>query len=325
MRRREFIAGLGSAVAWPLTARAQRVAPSVIGLLSGNSSDSLTPYLPAFRRGLSEVGFKEGDNIAFEYCWADDRYDQLPALAADLVRRQVAVIVAVSTPAALAAKAATASIPIVFFIGGDPVKFGLVASFNRPGANVTGARDIINDLGPKNLELLHHIVPSAAVIAMLVNPTNQNAEPDAKLVEDAARVLGVRLLVLKASDRSGIDGAFAALSQERIGALLVGSDSFFPTASDHIVALAARHRMPALYDRREFAAAGGLMSYGPNVFDSIRQVGVYAGRVLKGERPGDLPVVQSTKFELVINLNTAKALGLTIPETLLATADEVIQ
>jgi putative tryptophan/tyrosine transport system substrate-binding protein len=325
VKRREFIAGLGSAAAWPVVVRAQRVTPSVIGLLSGNSSNSLSPYLPAFRKGLSEVGFKEGDNISFEYRWADDRYDQLPALAADLVRRQVAVIVAVSTPAALAAKAATASIPIVFFIGGDPVKFGLVASFNRPGSNVTGARDIINDLGPKNLELLHHIVPSAAVIAMLINPANQNAEPDAKLVEDAARVLGVRLLVLRAGDRSGIDGAFAALSRERAGALLVGSDSFFPTASDQIVALAARQRMPTIYDRREFAMTGGLMSYGPNVFDSIRQVGVYAGRVLKGERPGDLPVVQSTKFELVINLKTAKALGLTVPETLLATADEVIQ
>jgi putative tryptophan/tyrosine transport system substrate-binding protein len=325
VKRREFIVGLGSAAAWPVVARAQRVTPSVIGLLSGNSSNSLSPYLPAFRKGLSEVGFKEGDNISFEYRWADDRYDQLPALAADLVRRQVAVIVAVSTPAALAAKAATASIPIVFFIGGDPVKFGLVASFNRPGSNVTGARDIINDLGPKNLELLHHIVPSAAVIAMLINPANQNAEPDAKLVEDAARVLGVRLLVLRAGDRSGIDGAFAALSRERAGALLVGSDSFFPTASDQIVALAARQRMPTIYDRREFAMTGGLMSYGPNVFDSIRQVGVYAGRVLKGERPGDLPVVQSTKFELVINLKTAKALGLTVPETLLATADEVIQ
>jgi putative tryptophan/tyrosine transport system substrate-binding protein len=325
VKRREFIAGLGSAAAWPVVVRAQRVTPSVIGLLSGNSSNSLSPYLPAFRKGLSEVGFKEGDNISFEYRWADDRYDQLPALAADLVRRQVAVIVAVSTPAALAAKAATASIPIVFFIGGDPVKFGLVASFNRPGSNVTGARDIINDLGPKNLELLHHIVPSAAVIAMLINPANQNAEPDAKLVEDAARVVGVRLLVLRAGDRSGIDGAFAALSRERAGALLVGSDSFFPTASDQIVALAARQRMPTIYDRREFAMTGGLMSYGPNVFDSIRQVGVYAGRVLKGERPGDLPVVQSTKFELVINLKTAKALGLTVPETLLATADEVIQ
>jgi putative ABC transport system substrate-binding protein len=325
MRRREFIAGVGAVAAGPLTARAQRVAPSVVGLLSGNSSDSLTPYLPAFRQGLSEAGFKEGDNISFEYRWADNHYDQLPALAVDLVRRQVAVIVAVSTPAALAAKGATASIPIVFFIGGDPVKFGLVASFNRPGANVTGSRDIINDLGPKNLELLHYIVPTANVIAMLVNPTNQNAEPDAKLVEDAARVLGLRLLVLKASDRSGIDGAFSALSQERVGALLVGSDSFFPTASDHIVALAARHRLPAVYDRREFAAAGGLMSYGPNVFDSMRQVGAYAGRVLKGERPGDLPVVQSTKFELIINLKTAKALGLAVPETLLATADEVIQ
>jgi putative tryptophan/tyrosine transport system substrate-binding protein len=325
VKRREFIAGLGSAAAWPVVVRAQRVTTSVIGLLSGNSSNSLSPYLPAFRKGLSEVGFKEGDNISFEYRWADDRYDQLPALAADLVRRQVAVIVAVSTPAALAAKAATASIPIVFFIGGDPVKFGLVASFNRPGSNVTGARDIINDLGPKNLELLHHIVPSAAVIAMLINPANQNAEPDAKLVEDAARVVGVRLLVLRAGDRSGIDGAFAALSRERAGALLVGSDSFFPTASDQIVALAARQRMPTIYDRREFAMTGGLMSYGPNIFDSIRQVGVYAGRVLKGERPGDLPVVQSTKFELVINLKTAKALGLTVPETLLATADEVIQ
>jgi putative tryptophan/tyrosine transport system substrate-binding protein len=325
MRRREFIAGLGTAAIEPLTASAQRVAPPVVGLLSGNSPDSLAPYLPGFRRGLSEVGFKEGENVSFEYRWAYDHYDQLPALAAELVRSQVAVIVAVSTPAALAAKAATATIPIVFFIGGDPVKFGLVTSFNRPGANVTGAGDIINALGPKNLELLHRMVPSATVIAMLVNPANQNAETDAKLVEEAAGVLGLRLLVLKASDRNGIDAAFAALSQQQVGALLVGSDSLFPTASDQIVALAARYRVPAIYDRREFAGAGGLMSYGPDVLDSIRQVGIYAGRVLRGEKPENLPVVQSTKFELVINLETAKALGLTVPETLLAIADEVIQ
>jgi putative tryptophan/tyrosine transport system substrate-binding protein len=325
MRRRDFIAGLGSVAASPATTRAQRVALPVIGLLSGNSPGSLAPYLPGLRQGLNEVGFKEGENVSFEYRWANDHYDQLPALAADLVRRQVAVILAMSTPAALAAKAATATIPIVFFIGGDPVKFGLVASFNRPGANVTGIRDIINALGPKNLELLHQIAPSETDIAMLVNPANQNAEPDAKLVEEAAGLLGLRLLVLKASDRNGIDAAFAALSRARAGALLVGSDSFFPTASDHIVALAARHRVLAVYDRPEFPAAGGLMSYGPNVFYSSRQVGVYAGRILKGEKPGDLPIVQSTKFELIINLKAAKALGITIPETLLATADEVIQ
>jgi putative ABC transport system substrate-binding protein len=278
-----------------------------------------------FRRGLREVGFRDGQNVAVEYHWAEDGYDQLPTLAAGLARRKVAVVIAVTTPAALAAKNATATIPIVFFIGGDPVKFGLVASFNLPGANVTGVRDIINDLASKNLELLHKLVPPATVVAMLVNPANQNAEPDTKIAQEAADALGLRLLVLKVTDQNGVDAAFETIAQQRAHALLVSSDSFFLTASDQIVALAARHRVPAMYDRRDFAASGGLMSYGPDVSDSIRRVGVYAGRILKGEKPADLPVVQSTKFELVINLKTAKSLGLTIPEPLLAIADEVIQ
>jgi putative ABC transport system substrate-binding protein len=330
MRRRDFIAGLGAAAAppamWPLAARAQQPVMPVIGYLSSESLDSRSELQAAFHRGLGDTGYVEGRNVAIEYRWAQSHYDQLPALAVELVRRQVTVIIADGTAAALATKAATSTIPIVFNIGSDPVKWGLVASFNRPGANVTGVSVLFNALEAKKLELLHDVLPKAAVIAMLVNPTNPNAEPDTKDAQVAARLLGLRLLVLNASDQGGIEAAFATLMQQQVSALMLGADLFFVTARNQIVALAARHRVAAIYHRREFTAAGGLMSYGPNSIDSTRQVGVYAGRILKGEKPGELPVMQPTKFELVVNLKAAKAIGLTIPESFLnLRADEVIE
>jgi putative ABC transport system substrate-binding protein len=325
MRRREFIAGLGSTAAWLRAARAQQPTMPVIEFVHGASSDASANFAAAFRKGLGETGYVEGQNVTIQYHWLAGQYDRLPMLMADLVRRQVAVIAASPTPAALAAKTATTTTPVVFTIGADPVKLGLVASMNRPGANVTGISLVTNALGAKNLQLLRELVPQATVIAMLVNPANQNAEPDAKDAQAASRLLGLSLLVLNASDRSGIEAAFATLVQQRAGALLVASDAFFSSAIEQLVALAARHRVPAIYDRREFTAAGGLMSYGPNLIDGVRQAGVYAGRILKGEKPGDLPVQQPTRFEMVLNLKTAKALGIQVPETLLVTADEVIQ
>jgi putative tryptophan/tyrosine transport system substrate-binding protein len=323
IRRRDFIVGLGSAAALPVIAPAQQPAMPVIGYLSAVSADLDGPR--SFRKGLSEAGYVEGRNVAVEYRWAEGHYDRLPALALELIRRQVAAIMTISTPAALAAKAATTTIPIVFNLGSDPVKWGLVASLNRPGGNVTGVSVLTNALGAKNLQLLHQLVPDAALVAMLVNPANQNAEPDAKEAQAAARLLGLRLLVLKASDQSGIEAAFATLVQERARALLVSSDVFFVSAGDQIVALAARHRVPAMYDRREFTMAGGLVSYGPNIPDTNRQVGVYVGRILKGDKPADLPVQQVTKIEMVLNLKTAKALGLEVPTAILLRADEVIE
>jgi putative tryptophan/tyrosine transport system substrate-binding protein len=325
MRRREFIAGLGSAAAWPVVARAQQPKMPMIAFLNGGSADASSRNVAAFRRGLGAAGYIEGQNVTVEYHWLEGQYGRLPALTRELVHRGVDVIIAETTPAALAAKTATTTIPIVFDIGADPVKFGLVQSFNRPGGNVTGVSVVTNALGAKNLELLHELVPHVVVIAMLVNPANQNAWPDAVDAQAAARKLGLRLLVLNATDQSSIEASFATLVQQQVGALLVSSDLFFVSATNQLVALAARHRVPAIYDRREFTAVGGLMSYGPNIPDSMRQVGVYTGRILKGEKPADLPVQQPTRLELVINLKTAKALGLTIPETLLATADEVIQ
>ncbi len=325
MRRRQFIALLGTAVAWPLAARAQQPAVPVIGFLNPGSLET-TRNVAALHRGLSETGYFEGRNLAIEYRWAEDRLDRLPALAADLVRRQVAVIVAWPTPAALAAKAATKSIPIVFATGADPVEIGLVASLNRPGGNLTGMSNLDAAVVAKRLALLHELMPTATSIAYLVNPSNAVfAEAETRELEDAARTLGVRLLILKASDPSEFEAAFATLVLERAGGLVVGSDSLFSRHSDQLVALAARHRVPAMYAYRETTAAGGLMSYGTDFPDAYRKVGLYTGRILKGDKPADLPVQQPTKFELVINLKTAKALGLSIPETLLATADEVIQ
>jgi putative ABC transport system substrate-binding protein len=326
VKRRGFIRiAAGSAVVWPLAAHAQQKSMPVIGFLSARSPGESSPLVSAFSRGLAETGYAEGKNVAIEYRWAESRYDLLPGLAADLVAHNVDVIAAFGGVSALAAKSATSTIPIVFVVGRDPVEFGLVASLARPGGNLTGVNVLLVDLMAKRLELLSELVPQARVIALLVNPTNSNAGSMMRDAEEAARAKGVQLHIVKAATESEIDGAFAALVQQQIGALIVGIDAFFEGRGKQLVELASRHAMPTIYESRNFAAAGGLISYGANGRGADRQVGVYTGKILKGAKPGDLPVEQPTKFELVINLKTAKALGLAVPQALLARADEVIE
>jgi len=325
MRRRAFIKMIaGSTVAWPLTARAQQPAMPMIGFLSSRSANDSALQVAAFRQALSEAGYVEGQNVAIDYRWAEGQYDRLRGMAGHLVGRQVSVIFA-SGPAAHVAKAATTSIPIVFVSGEDPVKFGLVASFNKPGGNITGVTTFNAVLGSKRFELLHELVPNAAMMALLVNPNYPSAESEIKEMRAAAHALGRNLIVVNASTESDIDAAFAELVQQRVGGLIVTGDPFFVSRREKLVALAARHALPAIYVQREFAVAGGLIGYGSSLIDAYRQAGIYAGRILEGAKPGDLPVVQPTKFDFVINLKTAKALGLDIPLKLLALASEVIE
>jgi len=329
VRRREFLTLLGAAAASPIVARAQQQTMPVIGFLSGYPAESFTPeiqpYIAAFRRGLSEAGYTDGQNVAIEYRWAENQSSRLPVLAAELARRKVAVLVSTGGAAStLAAKAATNTIPIVFTTGGDPVKLGLVASLNRPGGNATGVTMLSNVLTAKRLELVNEVVPSASAIGFLVDPNNPNAAAETSDAEVGARTIGKRVVLLRASTEHEIDIAFAALAKQRIEALVAAGEVFFESRRSQIVALAAQLAVPAVYNR-EFAAAGGLMGYGSNIADAYRQAGIYAGRILKGEKPADLPVQQTVKVELVLNLKTAKTLGITFPLSLLGRADEVIE
>jgi putative ABC transport system substrate-binding protein len=326
MRRREFITLLGgAATVWPLAARAQQSAMPVIGFLNSASPAPYARMATAFRQGLSEAGYIEGRNAAIEYRWANGQYDLMPALAADLVRRQVTVIATGGIPAVLAAKAATTTIPIVFSTAANPVDVGLVASLSRPGGNLTGVTNVAVELGPKQLELMHEMVPKATVIALLVNPTNPNAETQSRDLKAAARTLGLELHALHASTERELDMVFAHLAELQTGALVIGTDPFFTSRGEQLAALTLRYAVPTIYQFRQFAAAGGLMSYGGGFTEGYRLVGVYTGRILKGEKPADLPVQQTTKVELIINLKTAKALGITVPLPLLGRADEAIE
>ena len=327
MRRRDFIAVAGSTVVWPLVARAQQLTMPVIGYIGTGSRESDTFRLPSFHQGLSESGYVEGRNVTVEYRWAEGHNDRLPALAADLVRRQVSVIaVPASTPGALAAKTATKTIPVVFYIGLDPVALGLVASLNRPGGNLTGVTGWNVMVGPKRLQLLRELVPTATVMGILVNPTSPElAEADSKEQHVAAGTLGVQLHVLQASAERDLDTVFAKLVELRAAGLVIGTDSLFNTWKERLAALSITHRVPTIHQYREFAVAGGLMSYGTDTSDLSRQVGLYTGRILKGEKPADMPVQQATKVELVLNLRTARMFGLSFPETMVLRANEIIQ
>jgi len=326
MKRREFIALLGGAAAWPLAAGAQQPRMPVVGWISSRAARESAYLVAAFRQGLNETGYIEPENVVVDFRWGDGYYDRLNALATELVRRQVTVIVATGgDPAAQAAKVATGTTPIVFVSGSDPVKVGLVASFNRPGGNISGVHLLLLGMGSKRLGLLHELVPAANPIGVLTNPNFADAQTQLRDVESAAESLGSALLVLEASTELEIDAAFTNLAQQKIGAVLIASDPFFTTRRDQLAALTSRHAIPAMFDLREYAAAGGLMSYGASLTDGYRQGGIYTGRILKGEKPADLPVLQPTKFELVINLKSAKALGLNIPDKLLVLADEVIE
>jgi ABC-type uncharacterized transport system substrate-binding protein len=324
MKRRDFITFLGGAATWPFAAKAQQPAMPVVGFMSSRSPGDSSRVVVAFRQGLAETGYEEGRNVAVEFRWAQGQFDRLPAIAAELVRRPVAVLAAFGESARVA-KAATTTIPILFGTGLDPVEEGLVTSLNRPGGNVTGATFLTAALGAKRLGLLRDLVPGADVVALLVNPHTSVGQVQTKDVQGAARALGQSLVVLDGGSDKSIEASFAALTQQHVAALMVGADPFFDTRRDRLIALAARHQVPAIYQFREYALAGGLMSYGASITDMYRQVGLYVGRVLKGEKPADLPVVQVTKFELVINLKTAKALGVKISDNLLSLADEVIE
>ena len=326
MRRRDFIVFLsGAAASWPLIAHAQLAAMPVIGFLNSGSPEGFEERIAAVLKGLNETGYIEGRNIEIDYQWAGAKYDRLPTLAAHLLDRHVALIVTTGFPAALAAKSATSVIPIVFLTGGDPVELGLVASLSRPGGNITGVTEILGVLGPKRLELLRELVPTATTIAILINPNSPITNTHLALEQAAARSLGQQVIVASASTKNDLDAAFATIVQRAANALIVNDDPFFISSREQLVALAARHALPTIYFQRSFAAFGGLVSYGPNLVDLSGQAGIYVGRILKGEKPADLPVQQPTKFELVINLKTAKALGLTVSPALLAQADEVIE
>ena len=329
MKRREFITLIGGAAAagaWPVRARAQKPTMAVIGFLGPGSAESDAYRVIAFRQGLNESGYVEGQNFRIEYRWAEGHYDRLPAMATELVNLQVAMIAATSTPAALAAKAATTTIPIVFEAASDPVKIGLVASLNRPGGNITGVTQRAEEVAPKRLEFLHELIPTARVMALLVNPTDPAlAEPQAREALSAAHALGLELHILNASSERDFDAAFAKLIELRAGGLVIGGDAFFTSHSEQLAALAISHAVPAVYQWRQFAAAGGLMSYGSNITETHRLAGALAGRILKGDKPADLPVQQATKVELFINLKTAKTLGVTFPPSLLGRADEVFE
>ena len=324
LKRREFVTFLGGLAVWPLAAYAQRTTRPIVGFLNSASADKYAHLAAAFRQGLKDLGFVDGQNITIEYRWAAGQYDRLSEMAADLVRREPAVIAA-NTPAVMPAKKATSTIPIVFFTAADPVEAGFVASLNRPGGNLTGISGLQSELGPKRLELLHELVPKATTIALLVNPNNVDVEKLTRDVEETARNLGLEIQVLRASTEGGLNGVFARLADTPGRPLVIGPDAFLVSRSETLARLGLQYAVPTIFQLREFAAAGGLMSYGSNPKDSFRQVGIYAGRILRGEKPADLPVQQPTKFELVINLKTANALGITLPPTLVTRADEVIE